>query len=67
MMNYIYKHNILSASRFGFRTNSSTELAVTSIYNKLLENMDYKKRTCPIFFDVLKRLILQITPLFLKS
>ena len=50
MMKYI-KNSILSASRLGFRTNSSTELAVTSIYDKLLQNMDDKKVTCLIFLD----------------
>ena len=35
MMNYFNKNNILSASPFGFRTNSSTDLAVTSTYDKL--------------------------------
>ena len=39
----IYENNILTDSHFGFRTNSSTELAVTSIYDKLLQNLDDKK------------------------
>ena len=54
MMNYINKNKILSASRFGFRTNCSTDLAVTSIYDKLLQNMDDKKVTCSIFLDLQK-------------
>ena len=36
MMKFINKNNILSDSQFGFRTSSSTEMAVTSIYDKLL-------------------------------
>ena len=54
MMNYINKNKILSASQFGFRTNSSTDLPVTSIYNKLVQNMDNKKVTCSIFLDLQK-------------
>ena len=54
MMNYINRNKILSASQFGFRTNSSTDLAGTSIYNKLLQNMDDKKVTCSIFLDLQK-------------
>ena len=57
MMNYINKNKILSASQFGFRTNSLTDLAVTSIYityDKLLQNIDDKKVTCSIFLDLQK-------------
>ena len=39
MMNYISKSNILTASKFGFTTNTSIELATTSIYDKLLQNI----------------------------
>ena len=38
-------NNTLTDSQFGFRTNNSTELAVTSIYDKLLQNLDDKKVT----------------------
>ena len=53
-MNYINKNKILSASQFGFRTNCSTDFAVTSTYDKLLQNMDDKKVTCSIFLDLQK-------------
>ena len=52
MMKFINKNNILSDSQFGFRTSSSTEMAVTSIYDKLLHNLDDKKITCSIFLDL---------------
>ena len=48
------KNNILTDSQFGFRTNNSTELAVTSIYEKLLQNLDDKKVTCSIFLNLNK-------------
>ena len=54
MMKFINKNNILSASQFSFRTSSSTEMAVTSIYDKLLHNLDDKKITCSIFLDLRK-------------
>ena len=48
MMKFMNKNNILTDSQFGFRNNNSTELAVTSIYDKLLQNLDNKKVTCSI-------------------
>ena len=54
MVNYVNKNKLLLASQFGFRTNSSAELTVTSIYDKLLQNMDDKKVTCYIFLDLQK-------------
>ena len=54
MMKFMNKNNILTDSQFGFRTNNSTELAVTSIYDKLLQNLDDKKVTCSIFLDLKK-------------
>ena len=53
-MKFINKNNILSDSQFSFRTSSSTEMAVTSIYDKLLQNLDDKKITCSIFLDLRK-------------
>ena len=54
MMKFMNKNNILTDSQFGFRTNNSIELAVTSIYDKLLQNLDDKKVTCSIFLDLKK-------------
>ena len=50
MMSFIDKNSILTSSQFGFRTSSSTELAVTSIYDELLQHLDDNKLTCSIFF-----------------
>ena len=45
---------VLTDSQFGFRTNNLTELAVTLIHGKLLQNLDDKKVTCSIFLDLKK-------------
>ena len=47
MMSFIKKNGILTSSQFGFTINSSTELAVTSIY-------DDNKVTCSIFLVLRK-------------
>ena len=54
MMKFTNKNNILTDSQFGSRTNNSTELAVTSIYDKLLQDLNDKKVTCSIFLDLKK-------------
>jgi len=36
-MNFINKNDILSTSQYGFRANSSTELATSTYYDKLLD------------------------------
>ena len=56
MMKFTNKNNILTDSQFGFRINNSTELAVTSIYDKLLQNLNNKKVTCSIFLDLKKNI-----------
>ena len=47
-------NSILTPSQFGFRTSSLTELAVTSIYDELLQHLDDNKLTCSIFLDLRK-------------
>ena len=49
MIKFMNKNNILTDCQFGFRTNNSTELAVTSIYDKLPQKLDDKKVTFSIF------------------
>ena len=53
-LKFINKHNILTQNQFGFRKNRSTELAVTEVYNRLLDNLENKKYTCAIFLDLAK-------------
>ena len=54
MMSFIDKNSILTSSQFRFRTSSSTELAVTSIYDELLQHLDDNNLTCSIFLDLRK-------------
>ena len=42
IMEFIDNNNILSSNQYGFRANNSTELAVTTIYDEVLENLDRK-------------------------
>ena len=54
MSKFIAKKNILTPFQFGFRENNSTELAITTFYDKLLKNLDENKITCSIFLDIKK-------------
>ena len=54
MRNFLNKNVILTASQYGFKRNSSTELAITTLYDKLLDNLNNKKTTCSIFLDLKK-------------
>ena len=45
MFNFINKNILLESEQFGFTTNSSTEQAVTTIYDKFLDNLDNKQYT----------------------
>ena len=54
MMCYLTKYNILSPCQLGFLTNHSTKLAVISIYEQLLNNLNDNKHTCSIFLDLSK-------------
>ena len=40
MTKFINKNNILTPSQFGFRENSSTDLPITTFYDKLLNNIN---------------------------
>ena len=53
-MTCLTKYNILIPCQFSFLTNHSTELAVTSIYEQLLNNLNDNKHTCSIFLDLSK-------------
>ena len=51
---FITKFNILHPFQFGFRTNSSTEMALTQIIEEISENMQNGKITCSVFLDLAK-------------
>ena len=54
MLNFISKNNLLTSQQFGFVASSSTKRAITTIYNKFLDNLDNKQYICAIFFDIKK-------------
>ena len=54
MTKFLNKNDIITPSHFGFRINSSTELAVTTLYDKLLNNLNEKKVTLSLFLDLRK-------------
>ena len=54
LIKFIDKHNILNNAQHGFRTNDSTDLAIATIYDKLLDNMNENKFTCATFLDLSK-------------
>ena len=54
MTKFINKNNILTPSQFGFRENSFTDLAITTFYDNLLNNINDRKLTCSIFLDLKK-------------
>ena len=43
MRNFLNKNDILTASQNGFKTNISTELAITTLHDKLLDNLNNPK------------------------
>ena len=54
MLEFTDKNSILTSFQFGFKANNSTELAITSFYDNLLNNMNESKTTCSIFLDLRK-------------
>jgi len=51
---YFTKSNLLSQQQYGFRNNHSTSLAVTDLYENLLQNLDKKLISCAVFLDLRK-------------
>ena len=52
MIKFIDKHCISSPKQFGFEINSSTELAITTIYDTFFDHLDKNLYTCAIFLDI---------------
>ena len=52
MFSFLTKNKLLSRCQNGFREKNSTELAITSFYDKLLDNVNENKITCSIFLDL---------------
>ena len=54
IIDFLEEHNVITAHQYGFRKSHSTELAISDIQNKLLQNLDDNKITCTIFLDLAK-------------
>ena len=54
MRKFLDKNNILNPTQYGFKTNSSTDLAITSLYDSILDILDHRKISCSIFLDLRK-------------
>ena len=52
LYSYLQGFALLTGHQFGFRPNSSTSLAVESIYSDLLHNYDNGLFTCSLFIDL---------------
>ena len=54
MLEFIDKNNLLISFQFGFKASNFTELAITSFYDNLLNNINESKTTCSIFLNLRK-------------
>ena len=54
-LNSFFKSNsLISPNQFGFKENTSTEIAVSKIYDEYVLNIEEKKITCSIYLDISK-------------
>ena len=67
MNKFLDKNKIITPSQFGFRTNSSTELAITTPYDKLLTNLNENKVSFSLFLDIKKAFDSVNHPILLKK
>ena len=51
---YFTKNNLLSQQQYGFCNNHSTSLAITDLYENLLQNLDKKLTLCAVYLDLRK-------------
>ena len=54
LINFFEKYNIISNSQYGFKRNSSTELAILDLNQHLLDNIERKFLTIGVFLDISK-------------
>ena len=51
---YLLKNKLIAPHQYGFREGYSTPLALATIHNEIISNIDDKKITCAIFLDLAK-------------
>ena len=54
LIKFFSDSNLLNNNQFGFRANSSTSLAILSLYNKITEAIDNKEVAVAVFLDLSK-------------
>ena len=54
LISFVDNNGILSDSQFGFRKNSSTEMAIVHVVNKILGAIENNKFSIGIFLDLPK-------------
>ena len=54
MLSFINKHDILSNSQFGFRSNHNTELAILHVLDFILKSLDVKIPVISLYIDISK-------------
>ena len=54
LLSFITKHQILYNYQYGFRQNSSTEIAVTQVVESLVHKVEQNDIVCAIFLDLAK-------------
>ena len=52
--NYLHNNGSIYHSQYGFRSNHSTDNAVTELIGEILKNLENKKYTLTIFLDLSK-------------
>ena len=67
IQNFINNNYLLTSEQFGFTTKSSTEQAITIIYDKFLDNLDKNSTVGQYFFILKNHLVLQIIKILLKK
>jgi len=48
------QNNAIAKRQYGFRTNHSTDLAITTLYDEYINNIDKHLITCSLFLDLSK-------------
>ena len=54
LSSYYLSNDLLYCKQYGFRKNSTTELAVNQIVEELIEAGENKKVNCSVFLDLAK-------------
>ena len=54
LSSFFQSNSLISPNQFGFKENTSTEIAVSKIYDEYVQNIEDKKITCSVYLDISK-------------